>query len=377
MRVLLVSKLPPPRGGIATWTELVVAQARQDKDVDLHLVDINPRWRRVDQIEVWRRCVGGGMQLLRDMRRVRKALRQTRPAVLHLCTSGHLSFLRDVVLLRAAASFDVRGVLHLRFGRVPELLKSTTWEKSLAGCAMRLADTVVAIDERTRVSVQAMFPEKRVRKVPNCVEPENVRPLPGHLQSGREPGRLRVAYIGWIIRTKGVLELVEAARRVAGEMAFELELIGPSEAAYLAEIRRTGAALGKSLLIRGELNHVQAMQALEQADVCVLPSYSEGFPNVVMEAMALGKPVIGTDVGAIPEMLGAERGAACGLVVPPRDVDALAGALRTLLGDQSLRERLGRAGEAKVRAEYSVQVVFGQLKALWLAQATEGRTQPQ
>ena len=63
---------------------------------------------------------------------------------------------------------------------------------------------------------------------------------------------------------------------------------------------------------------------LSASDVFVLPSYTEGFPNVIIEAMAMGKPIIATSVGAIPEML--DEG--CGVVVPPKDADSLQKALQ-------------------------------------------------
>ena len=103
------------------------------------------------------------------------------------------------------------------------------------------------------------------------------------------------------------------------------------------------------------------MRLMAAADVFVLPSHTEGFPNVVVEAMAFGKPIVATSVGAIPEMLAGN----CGLVVPPHDAVALGDALRDLCGNSSLRTELGVRAQAKARSEYSMERVMEQLMAVW------------
>jgi glycosyltransferase involved in cell wall biosynthesis len=67
---------------------------------------------------------------------------------------------------------------------------------------------------------------------------------------------------------------------------------------------------------------------MQAADLFVLPTYTEGFPNVILEAMAAGKAIISTRVGAIPEMLAVDENESCGLVIAPRDAGALVAALR-------------------------------------------------
>ncbi len=105
----------------------------------------------------------------------------------------------------------------------------------------------------------------------------------------------------------------------------------------------------------------RAMELLAASEGLVLPSYTEGFPNVVVEAMAMGKPVIATDVGAIPDMLAG----GCGVVVLPRDTDALRAALETVMGDPVLRRTMGERGRSKAISAYSVEAVFNRLLGIW------------
>ncbi len=77
--------------------------------------------------------------------------------------------------------------------------------------------------------------------------------------------------------------------------------------------------------------------------------------------MAMGKAIISSNVGAIPEMLSG----GCGVVVPPKDVDALAKALREVCSDAEMRRAMGARAQVKAHAEYSMDIVFDQLMAVW------------
>jgi glycosyltransferase involved in cell wall biosynthesis len=369
--VLMLSPVPPPRGGIGTWTELVLREAEKDPNVHLSVVDIAPRWRKVHQFGVLRRSLGGGLQLVRDFARTRSAILRCRPSVLHLCTSAQLAAVRDIFVLRMARAYGLRTVYHLHFGRLPELARSGGWEWRLIRSAISIADVVIALDSQTHRTIGAVFPGKTAVRLPNCVDVVYLDGISASALSSGEGRRTpRVTFIGHIIPTKGVIELVQAAVCLVRDVPFELELIGPSDPEYLDGIRAAGSPLGGRLLVRGELPHDEAMRALSQADVLALPSYTEGFPYVVLEAMALGRPVIGTSVGAIAEMLEGAEGMS-GICVPPRDVAALSDALRTVLGNSKLRAEMGRIGRMTIETKCSAPVVFAQLKLLWQSRASK------
>ena len=92
---------------------------------------------------------------------------------------------------------------------------------------------------------------------------------------------------------------------------------------------------------------------MESLDVFVMPSFSEATPNSVLEAMACGKPIIASDVGGIPDMIGAESG----IVVPPGDMEALAEAMLRLARDGDLRSRMGAAAKERYESLFSPKVV--------------------
>ncbi len=129
-------------------------------------------------------------------------------------------------------------------------------------------------------------------------------------------------------------------------------------------------ALARELRLEGRVHFtgqlLEAVNLHQFFDVSVLCSRSEGFPNSVIEALAVGCPVIATPVGGVPEVIVHRR---TGLLVPVDDVDALAAGLAELRGDAPLRAQLREAGLAAVRLKYHQGVVIAQLEALYAALA--------
>lgn len=351
LRIGLVAPLPPPYGGIGNWSLLVREYARRRDDVCVDFVDISPRWREISDFAVWKRIVGGGAQLVRDFVRFLRLLRK-KPHVIHVTTSGQFSIVRDLVILATARIARTPAVFHIRFGRVPEIAQARTYEWRLLALALRMADTVIAIDLATADTIQRRVPQVRTQLIPNGVD---LNRLP---QSNNGTGERTVLFLGWVIPTKGIEELVSAwsKARIDG---WRCVIAGPGSDGFRQDVQRRFSPVGLEFL--PEQSHEDAMRLMAAADVFVLPSHTEGFPNVVVEAMAFGKPIVATSVGAIPEMLAGN----CGLVVPPHDAVALGDALRDLCGNSSLRTELGVRAQAKARSEYSMERVMEQLMAVW------------
>jgi glycosyltransferase involved in cell wall biosynthesis len=127
----------------------------------------------------------------------------------------------------------------------------------------------------------------------------------------------------------------------------------------LAQLARSLGIAG-AVHFTGYLSNERNLHRL--LEVSVLCSLSEGFPNAVIEAMAAGRPVVATNVGGIPD---AVRDGETGVLVPPGNPDALAGAIELLLRDPERRRTLGGAAQRIARREYHVSTVMASLEALY------------
>lgn len=378
LRLLLVSPKPPPNGGIGRWTVLMLRWLRNQNGVELRHVDISPRWRAIDDVGFIKRLAGGGLQGVRDASRVLRQLICFQPDVLHLTTSGSLAALRDVVVLVLARCFHARTVYHIRIGRLPQLVGTSSWEWRLLHRAMRLADKVVVIEQPSELALKSVLPAEKLLRLPNAIDLEGLG-AEGRGQKAEGSGRSsavrgqssvasasvvhRVLYLGWVIPTKGMRELVEAWSEL-NLSQWELLVAGPGNEAYRKELGGVAGERG-NLRFLGEVSPAEARRQMQRADLFVLPTYTEGFPNVILEAMAAGKTIVATGVGAIPEMLEADSAEPCGVVIEPHNIPALAQALRRVMDDGALRADLGRRARARVERCYDTNIVFPRLLTVW------------
>jgi glycosyltransferase involved in cell wall biosynthesis len=135
---------------------------------------------------------------------------------------------------------------------------------------------------------------------------------------------------------------------------------GPLEGDLSREIQRLGLASVVSML--GPQDHGAMLSAMAEADIVVVPSRFEGFGLTALEGMALGRPVLATTAGGLPEVI--EHGVS-GWLVPPNDPAALAQGLANLLGDVPLRARLAAAGRQRAQEKFSLAAIAAQLRSIY------------
>jgi colanic acid/amylovoran biosynthesis glycosyltransferase len=177
----------------------------------------------------------------------------------------------------------------------------------------------------------------------------------------------RLVCVGRLCEQKGQLLLVEAARRLMREGEdFELVLVGDGEMRGEVERRVAEAGLGGRVRITGWATEDEVRREILAARALVLPSFAEGLPVVLMEALALGRPVISTFVAGIPELVVPGE---CGWLVPAGSVEALVDALREALhaepGDLAV---MGAHGAERVRRDHSVRRNVAELARLFRGQ---------
>lgn len=173
-----------------------------------------------------------------------------------------------------------------------------------------------------------------------------------------------IGYFGRMLPGKGLNVLADALAQLGSEH-WQLLVVGDGSERAEFERRLATAGLLDRAVFTGAVNYELMPDYFKRLDVLVIPTQTtkrirEQFGRVIVEAMATGIPVIGSTCGAIPEVIGD-----AGLVFPEGDGDALAAALRRVLADQSLRERLGVAGRQRVEEHYSWERVADQTYELF------------
>ncbi|MEL6792710.1 MAG: glycosyltransferase, partial [Pseudomonadota bacterium] len=183
-------------------------------------------------------------------------------------------------------------------------------------------------------------------RIVHCgVEPDR------YARGDHEPAK-RLIFVGRLAAVKGVLIALEALARVrADHPDATLTLVGDGVERARIEARIADMGLTDVVRLTGYLSQSDVAAELARSDVFVLPSFAEGVPVVLMEAMATGLPVVATRVAGIPELV--EDGVS-GRVVAPGDAEALADAIAEILSDPDRPEIMGAAGRVRVREEFEI-----------------------
>jgi len=178
----------------------------------------------------------------------------------------------------------------------------------------------------------------------------------------------RLVCVGRLSGQKGQLLLIEAAARLQREgLAFELVLAGDGEMRPQIEQYIAKEGLGQHVRITGWISGAQVKQELLAARALVLPSFAEGLPVVIMEAMALGRPVISTYIAGIPELV---LDGQCGWLTPAGDVAALATAMRSCLAcDTATLQAMGQQARERAAARHDIRTEAAKLAGLFAASA--------
>lgn len=354
-KLILVSPLPPPKGGISQWTQLITSYSKSFNDLSIINFDTATRWRETTDLKLWKRIFGGAFSAIFFAFKFLFSLVKYRPNVIHINTSGSFGLLRDLLFVLIAKLFRTPVVYHVRFGRLPVLISENKFEWRIFRMIANLCSTVIAIDKRTYNMLHTSL-RPAVKCIPNCFD-SSLLPHPKFAVDQNKV--IKVVFLGWVIPTKGVEELLNAWCAL-GLSDTELVLAGPVDPTYLCYLESQFDL--KNVTFTHALDHAQAMKILSTADIFAFPSHTEGFPNVVLEAMALGIPIIASNVGAIPEML--DEG--CGLVIPAKDPEALREAILRLI--KSPAERLFFSANCQEKAEklYSIESAYRAYKQVWL-----------
>lgn len=284
--------------------------------------------------------------------RLTRALQADRIELVH--THGHFGV---NVLGRVAARLSGARVLsHMHIESAFRAGLGRGAQIALDNATARLCFALVAVSDATRDAlIRQGYPRDRLVTVHNGIVPADVA-RPTRLADGPT-----VIEVGRLADVKGQRVLLAAAARLDATVILvggDLEQGGAYEAGLRSEAERLGIA--DRVVFAGYRDDVAEL--LAGCDVFCLPSLVEGMPLVVLEAMLQARPVVATPVGGTGELV---VDGETGLLVPPRDVDALADALSSLLSDRELAERMGAAGRQRVLADFSAAEVSRRVLALY------------
>lgn len=359
--VLLVSSLGDV-GGIDMWTGNILSYYSTVQASDINLIHYYPKNYKCSFSgdSIIKRLFNGMYNYSNIITHVVRYLRKNKVNVLHVSSNGSLGLLKDYCLFRIGRYFKCKCVLHCHYGRIPEILHTNGFERKLLKKVLRMSDSIITMEEGSYNALLHLYP--KVYNIPNPLSIEVETLTGGEDHFKRENNK--IVYVGHVVPNKGLRELTEVCCSLIN---IKLHIIGPITDKEFAN-NLEDIANDKEhnwFYLRGAMSHKDVIAEMKTASILTLPSYSEGFPNVIIEGMACSCPIVATTVGAIPEMLALNSDTPCGIGVTPKSVEELKQSINNLLNDSQKALAFGVNAKKRVVSEYSVSSVWGKLVSVW------------
>jgi glycosyltransferase involved in cell wall biosynthesis len=367
-KILVVSPTPPPFSGPEVMTAQLLSSPLRSAYTLLHFNISKGRDVSTKAQFDWVNIVYG---LFQPFQLFWLMLRH-RPDVVYTNLAQNVGgFLRYASFILTIALFRKPVVVRLMgdgfqhfYGRSP------AWLRWLIRVVLKNVSIFIVRAEVLKSQLKGLVPDSKLRVVHSGIAFEEFTP---HVQTN---GPVQVLFVGYLAKAKGVFDLLEAVPEVVKQFPdIRFKLMGPKldtdrNITYVDNPVSNEAVL-HSLISRDEIGaHIELLgtqwgeekiRTFQNADIFVLPSYSEAFPTVVLEAMAAGLPVVATPVGVLPEVFD-ERNV---LFVDPGDVEGLAKAIVTLASDEALRQRMGRLNREMVERRFNPDTYANQLDRIF------------
>lgn len=336
MKILLVSvRSQKSKGGIAVWTEHFIKKCEKS-NIDYFLVNTEIVGKRQTDDAAKRNLFDEFIRTKRIFNDLKKFFNETFD-IAHVNTScGTFGLIRDYLIVKKIKKQGIKTVVHYHCD-IPYWVKNKISKYFLFKLAS-LSDVNMVLCDNSVKFLKDNYNLKSV-KVPNFVDDTII------IEKKETNKNIdNICFVGSIVKSKGILEIFQLAQRfpkytfnLIGVVSEEIQAVKKPDNVYL----------------RGAFDNKKIINCLDDADIFLFPSYSEGFSMALAESMARGVPVIATDVGANKDMI-EDKG---GCIVKVGDVDEMQKALEKL-SDKKIRQEMSEWLIDKVKNNYTLDSVF-------------------
>lgn len=272
-----------------------------------------------------------------------------RISIVHIHGAANASFDRCRMFIHMAKKYGKKVILHEHAADFVEYYEGASHKQDIVA-TLRMCDCLIVLSQSWKDFFSSIGMEKdKIHVLNNIVSP------PQHCSYKKtNDGRLHLLYLGEVSNRKGVFDLLNAVADNKAYFADKLILrIGGNEVDgdIKSYIRKNG--LESFVSYEGWIKGQRKIDCLNWEDVYILPSYNEGLPIAILEAMAYGHPVISTPVGGIPEIVKNDEN---GIIVQPGDINAIAGAIKFYVENQTAIKKHGECAYNVVQAFFPEKV---------------------
>ena len=337
VNVVLLSPLPPPFGGIATWTKTYLENALKN-NIRVELINTQKLSGFLGEIT----------RTLRIFKQIKNREKEKGTKVFHLNSAcGKLGLFRDYLCLKRIHKAKFKSVLHFHCDLSKTIGKSKI-RRMILSKMCNFASFNLVLNDASKHVLETLEC-KNIQLMPNFVDDYYLEPF----EKDYSDKIANVIFVGRIVKEKGVIEILDTARE---NPQILFTLIGPVE----HDNEKFMDHVPNNVRFLGPKTKKEIRSALRSSDVFLLPTYSEGLSISIMEAMASKMPIITTDVGGNRSMI-ENKG---GLLIPIKNSSEISHAIMKMM-DKKIRRNMGEWNNEKCKREFSTESVMKKLKMVY------------
>jgi len=373
-KVMVLGYLPPPQEGTAKITELIVNSSYLQENFRIFFLPLKKREKAIFR---------GKFSLINIFYNLFNFLCYVwqiilyKPDIIYLpLAQNKMGFLRDSLFILIGKLFNRKVCVHFHGGNFDLFYQQQKiFFQKYIHYILRKIDHLIVLAEKFKRQFNQFIDESKISVLYNCLPDERFNFI---RQYHSDDNKFRVLFIGYLSKAKGALDLVYSIPKVIAEYKKPIEFIlcgqpvdTERNITFIPE-PHFGYSKMKKFILENNLNDYVKIydevgiekkdELFCKSDIFVFPSYSEGMPIVVLEAMSYGLPIITTRVGALEEML--REGENC-LFVEPGDYNDLANKILYLINNQKVCEKMRVENRRLVQDEYNRENFLSKLSFIW------------
>lgn len=272
----------------------------------------------------------------------------------HMASKG--SFLRKSILINICLLMKVPIIIHIHGAKFDQFLEqSSSRKKEKIIKLLNSANKVIVLSQKWKRFFSKYLNSDKIEIISN---PSST--FDGTYKINQNQENLKIIFTGKIGERKGTYDLIKAIKQISNR-SFTLNIYGDGENARLKKMI-SRYELSNHVKVYNWLSHDQITNLYDNSNLLVLPSYAEGLPMSILEAIGRGLPVIATNVGGIPELVHDGHN---GFLVRPGDISSLAKKIEILIENKSLRERMGNNSLKLARKKFSINKINNRIEKLY------------
>ena len=279
--------------------------------------------------------------------------------IVHIHGSDVVSSLRKYLFLKVINSFKCKIIYHFHGASFMEqyALKPTLWQNRLKYLFSK-SDLVICLSKSWENKIHEIVPTAKTIVLKNAVS----LPSDFHHLSEEKDYSVNLIFLGLIGERKGVFDLLKVVERLKKSgNNIKLFIGGNGEVARLQSMIKS-LLLEETVYFMGWITDEKKAGLFRRSDIFVLPSYGEGMPMSILEAMSYGLPVISTNIGGIPDLV---KDNETGFLIQPGDLDAMYEKLELLIKDKKLRACMGKNAREMIETDYNLDLNISKLDTIY------------